>query len=252
MSAPALADAHFHLEAATNPLEVARTAGAASLAMLAVSVVPESFERLAASPVAECANVRLGLGFHPWWVEGSPADGERLERFERLLPRARFVGEVGVDLGRRHASTADAQLAAFRRIARACAREGGKTLSLHAVRSATEVMDVLEETGCARRCRCILHWFSGTSDEFARARALGMLFSVGEPMLATRKGREYARQAPLESLLVETDLPAAWDRPFDVADQVGSLGRALDVLAQARGRRADDAVLDNARRTLLL
>lgn len=233
--APALPliDTHFHLEAASNMREVAENINAAGLGTLAVTVTPEGYE-----PTSDAARgirtVLPGLGFHPWWVEGGERDAERLDLFELLAPQAHLIGEVGLDFGRKHEATRNAQLAAFSRIARICGELGDRIISLHAVRSAHALLDQLDRSGCTERCACVLHWFSGTSDEFTRARKLGCWFSVGEPMLATKKGREYARIAPADKLLLETDLPARWNAPFDIGEQHASLTRACARLAEIR------------------
>ena len=80
-------------------------------------------------------------------------------------------------------------------------------ISIHAVRSATAVLDVLERHRATHNNACILHWFSGSSQELAHARELGCHFSVNPNMLATKRGRAYVPQIPPERLLLETDLP---------------------------------------------
>ena len=77
----------------------------------------------------------------------------------------------------------------------------------------------------------IFHWFSGTSDEFVRARIAGCYFSVNERMLATKRGREYARQIPLDRLLLETDAPAEPDAETSARQFVDSLIRVSEVIA---------------------
>ncbi len=117
---------------------------------------------------------------------------------------------------------------------------GQRAISLHAVRSAGTCLDVLEATGAATRCRCVMHWFSGSSDELGRALRLGCSFSVGERMLATRRGREYARQLPAARLLLETDLPDGAGQGVGADGLLASLDRALTALAQARGVDKDE------------
>ena len=243
--APARIDMHFHLEAASNAEEVARVAHEQGTGILAVSVTPEGYERTVEA-AASAPNVACAVGLHPWWVEGTAADERRLDRFEEMLGGTRFVGEVGLDFSRKREKTREAQIRAFERIAAACGRAGGKVLSIHAVRAAGEVLDVLERAGCLESCACVFHWFSGTSDELTRARRLGCFFSVGEPMLATRKGREYSRAVERDRLLAETDLPTAWGEPFDASLQAGSLARVEQLFEEIRGERMGEALLANA------
>ena len=237
-----LFDMHCHLDRMANADEVAREAAANDMALFCTTVTP--VDALAArSRFGTPPNVRVGVGLHPWWV----ADGRRgeieIEQAAQLAAVSRFIGEVGLDFGPRHAANAQRQLDALEAIARACAGHPveGRVLSVHAIRSAGEALDVLERHGLTASSHCIFHWFSGTSDQLARTLDSGCLFSISERMLATRRGREYARQIPLDRLLLETDLPEQLDKPCS-ADQIeASLMRALYELAHLRG--ADEHTL---------
>jgi TatD DNase family protein len=55
----------------------------------------------------------------------------------------------------------------------------------------------------------ILHWFSGTQRELARAVDLGCWFSVGPAMLGGDKGRTLAAKMPRYRILTESDGPFA-------------------------------------------
>lgn len=234
-----LFDAHVHLGWFTGPAAVARDAAAREVGMLAVTVTPDEYLRVRNALGAE-KNVALAAGLHPWWVRNA-RDADALCE---LLPETRFVGEIGLDAAPRHAATWDAQLAAFERICAACAETSDpaapKALSIHAVRCAGTVLDVLERTGAAESCRCILHWFSGSSEELWRAARLGCRFSLGERSLATRRGREYARVLPADLLLTETDLPEGEHSPSTADDIASSLDRAVTGIATARGVTRDD------------
>ena len=226
-------DMHDHLGWFRDPVAVARAAAARGLGMLAVTVTPEEFLQLRPR-LAGIESVRLAVGLHPWWVR----DATDADTLCELVGRARFVGEIGLDASPRRSSNWDAQLAAFERICAACASTSvppaPKVLSIHAVRAATAVLDVLERTGASERCRCVLHWFAGSSDELWRAVRLGCRFSLGERSLATRRGREDARILPADRLLTETDLPEGEGARSSASDVVASLERAVSSIATAR------------------
>lgn len=235
-----LVDAHCHLGWFADPVGVARRAGERDLGLLAVTVTPGEFARLH-DELARTDNVMVAAGLHPWWVRvASDADA-----LVEILPGTRFVGEIGLDGSRRYAGSWDAQLEAFERICAAAAASSDpaapKVLSVHAVRSAGTVLDVLERTGAAATCRCVLHWFSGSCDELWRAVRLGCAFSLGEHSLATGRGREYARVLPADRLLCETDLPESEGSLADAGDVAASLCRAVEGIAAARGLTSDEA-----------
>lgn len=216
-----LFDAHVHLSWFENPEQAAAQAQKLGIAALCCTVTPKEY-RDASALLSKYANVRVAAGAHPWFVdEAAGAIG--------AIDDSAWVGEVGLDFGAKHESSKKEQLRVFEAVCEACSG-GGKTLSLHSVRSAGTVMDVLERTGTIDSCRCVFHWFSGTSEELARAREAGCWFSVGERMLGTRRGREYARQIPSGKLLLETDLPEAEQDGSTVADIAESLLSAAGIL----------------------
>lgn len=274
-------DAHCHVAFMADPAAFERDAARAGSRILSVTTTPQEYVRLAArltraswgeeegglsdpaAPVPACRGARAdarggngpaghtgdsailcqAVGLHPWWV---PQDASALDallvEFDAHLVKTRFVGEVGLDFSERRGGTRDGQLRAFERIVRACARAGEKTLSVHCVRAYDDALDVLERTGCAASCACVFHWFSGSSDQLQRAIKLGCWFSVGERMLATKRGRAYARAMPHDRLLLETDEPYVADPLAETPsvacaydDVAASLFRAADLLAAARG-----------------
>lgn len=201
-----LADMHCHLDFSSDMAALARLAQAHGVAAFSNTVTPEGY--LAASKaLAGFPNARVGVGLHPWWVADGRCDAEQVELACELARTSQFVGEVGLDFAPRREGTFETQLDAFERIVDACCTQDVKVISIHAVRSATVVLDVLERHNATHGNACILHWFSGSSQELARARELGCYFSVNPNMLATKRGRAYVRQIPLERLLLETDLP---------------------------------------------
>lgn len=244
-----LCDAHCHVDFAVDAPAVARAADRAGCALLCSTVEPQGFDRACALfPPAAFPLVRVGAGMHPRWVapDSQTARAQAQAVVDRL-PRTAFVGEVGLDFGPRYAATADLQQRVFRQIVRACAAAGDTMLSIHAVRSAGTVLDILEQEGAFDSCRCVLHWFSGSSDELNRARALGCWFSVGERMLATRRGRAYVRALPADRLLLETDLPAYAGAPFGFSQLEGALLRTQTLVGRFGGPQRAEALLHNSR-----
>lgn len=169
----------------------------------------------AAAPSQQAADssfVKLAVGLHPWWVSADECRlAEELRAFDGTLSETSYVGEVGLDFSKRRIATRDAQLCAFRHIAGACAKEGGKVLSIHCVKAYDDALSILKSSGCLASCICIFHWFSGSFPQLAQAVDADCFFSVSARMLETKKGREYAKAIPLQKLLLETDAPAAVD-----------------------------------------
>lgn len=212
------ADMHCHLDFMLNADEVARDAAARGMGMLAVTVTPDSYARLAERPaVCDAPFIRPAVGWHPWWV---PADAAHLadgfDCFDRAcgLQVARSgdgvlrVGEIGLDYAPGRIACAPCQQAVFEHALSRLAAHGSAVASIHCVRAYDDALDIIERTGAPDAgTACIFHWFSGTSDQLNRAIRMGCLFSVSERMLASKKGRAYVRAMPLSRIVLETDAP---------------------------------------------
>ena len=167
-----------------------------------------------------------------------------------------MIGEVGLDFSARFAGSEPLQIQALDRLCDALVQHplAGRVISIHAARSAGTVLDALESYGLLTPSPnspvIIFHWFSGTSDELVRARNAGCYFSVNERMLASKRGREYARQIPLDRLLLETDAPAEPQADASARQLITSLKSASLHIAELKNcvvESAESIVLENSR-----
>lgn len=239
-----LFDAHCHLDLMACPDAVAHEAATMGLGLFDCGVDPRGFvaayERVCNNP-----NVIAAAGLHPWWIADGRCGAAEVDLLCELASRERFIGEVGLDFSPRFAGTEGIQTQAFERLCQALSQHplAGRVLSIHAVRAAGATLDILESSGLLKDApnspAIIFHWFSGTSDELVRARGAGCYFSVNERMLATKRGREYARQIPLNRLLLETDAPAEPDAETSARQLVDSLIRTSEVIAALKNCSAE-------------
>ncbi len=247
---PKLDDMHCHLEFMTNGEEVAAQALETDTLLFANTVTPDSWligkEKFAVYP-----NVALGFGMHPWWVASAGADDEKpkaekdilaaseacsakvIEMLERYEPT--ILGEIGLDFGRRHLQTKEAQKQVFHTILTWASSKTKRLISLHSVHSTQEVLDELKQTGALETCTCIFHWFSGPSDLLKYAIQNGCYFSCGPRMLATGKGREYIKAIPASQLLLETDAPSHPGEKYSFSALYEELEKAAKGIAAIKG-----------------
>ena len=224
-----LVDFHCHLDLYDDHAAAVAAAERAGVRTLAVTTTPRAWPRNQAL-ASGTRHVRAALGLHPQLV--SKRAGE-LSLWEGYLAEARYVGEVGLDAGPRFYQSLDMQKAVFTRVLQACARRGGKILTVHSVRAVPAVLDLLEVHLPPPRGRVILHWFTGSKAEARRAADLGCYFSVNAAMSATERHRTLVAALPIDRLLTETDGPFTAtagrpSQPEDVANAVEGLARLHD------------------------
>lgn len=252
---PRLFDAHCHLDLMAHPDAVADEATALGLGLFDCGVNPRDFsaanERACRQP-----GIIAGVGLHPWWLADGHCGFDEINLLCEVAAQERYIGEVGLDFSARFAGSEPLQIQALDRLCEALAQHPltGRVISIHAVRSAGTVLDILESHGLLipnpSPPVIIFHWFSGTSDELVRARDAGCYFSVNERMLASKRGREYVRQIPLDHLLLETDAPAEANTETSARQLADSLARASKVITQLKTRDAgsiESIILDNSR-----
>lgn len=250
-----LFDAHCHLDLMSHPNAVADEATTLDLVLFDCGVDPRDFAR-AKKRACNRSNIFAGIGLHPWWLADGRCGNAEINLLCEVAAQERLIGEVGLDFSARFAGSEPLQVQAFDRLCDALVQHplAGRVISIHAVRSAGTVLDVLGShellTPSPDSPAIIFHWFSGTSNEFVRARNTGCYFSVNERMLASKRGREYARQIPLDRLLLETDAPAEPNTETSAQSLIGSLTRTSERIASLKKcdiKRIESAVLANAR-----
>jgi TatD DNase family protein len=219
-----LVDFHCHLDLYPDLDSAVKEAEDAGIFTLAVTTTPKAWPRNY-ELTRRTRHVRAGLGLHPQLVADRHAE---IALWENYLPETRYVGEVGLDASPQYYRSFDLQKQVFERILKECAKAGSKILSVHSVRAATPVLDLIEACLPSGRGQVVLHWFTGSKAEGRRATELGCYFSINAAMMAKEKGRELVATLPLERLLTETDGPFTKidgrpARPVDVEITIGTL-----------------------------
>jgi TatD DNase family protein len=218
-------DFHCHLDLFPDPHALVEVCEQSAFFVLSVTTVPSAWRGTVALS-AGSTRIRTALGLHPELAH--EREGE-LGLFDALLPEAKYVGEVGLDRSPGTEARWPAQERVFRHILSSCQQAGGRIMSIHSRRAATEVLDALEAHPTAGVP--ILHWFSGSDLELRRAIALNCWFSVGPAMLRGKRGRTLAAKMPPDRILTESDGPFAQieSRAARPSDVVFALERLSDV-----------------------
>lgn len=248
-----LIDTHFHYDFLPQAsrerfkAEIARE----GVEIIAQTVRPSGFIELERENLPMAA-----VGYHPWYIDDNYE--RELEIFRESLPRTRFVGEIGLDFAPRRLDDvpAETQIHVLTSIIDAVrASNQSHILSIHTVRSAGVVLDLLEPrmdsgkgVGPGKNFVPIFHRFGGTSDELTRLIRAGGYISVNPLMLRTKRGRAYVAQVLVDRLLLETDLPrepGSGDAAEVVAAEVSTALRET-VADVASLRKMDEAELTEA------
>lgn len=195
-----LVDAHFHLDLHKDPVAIVAKCESDRIYTIAVTNAPSVYPHTQAL-VADCKYVRAALGLHPELVA---THAHELPDLLRLLPQARFVGEIGLDYVTADTAVRAAQRRVFEAALAGCASAGGKILTIHSRRSAADVVACI---GSSFPGKLILHWFSGSVRDLRLALAAGCYFSVNPAMLKSDRGLKLVQEIPRNRVLTETDGP---------------------------------------------
>lgn len=227
MNSVHLIDFHCHVDLFDNYIELINKSESQQIYTLAVTTTPRAWTRNR-DLTQNTRYVKAALGLHPQLVKIDSSAEFAL--WEHYMSETRYIGEVGLDASPDFINTFDEQKRVFGRILKCCANMGNKILSVHSVRSASVVLDLLENFLPPNRSSVVLHWFSGNLKEARRAVDLGCYFSINLPMLNTKKGQELVKSLPINKLITETDAPFTnWENrisePTNIIDIVGLLSQ---------------------------
>lgn len=208
-----LHDAHCHYQFAEVPYAAVEQARLDGVGLAVVNgSSPADWPDVAALAARDARNLP-SFGLHPWDVPSAPEGWlEALRRVLVATPGA-AVGEMGLD---RWVEGHDpvAQEAAFR-AQLALAAELDRALTIHCVRAAGPLMDILRSADLPRR-GFLLHSWNGPAELVPELARLGAYFSFSAHHLGERKAERRAQFAgliPRERILVETDAPALCPAP---------------------------------------
>jgi TatD DNase family protein len=237
-----LVDFHCHLDLFPDHGAAVEECERLKVLTLAVTTTPRAWPRNQELASAT-KHVRAALGLHPQLVAKR---GSEIAIWREHLSQARYVGEVGLDAGPAFFASLEDQKRVFEIVLKDCAERGGKILTIHSVRAAKAVLDMIEALLPPTRGIPVLHWFSGSSTEAKRAVTLGAYFSVNREMLRKERHRSMVASLPLERLLTESDGPFVKIDGHEVGPS--NIAKTLDELARLRSQPSSelaDAISNN-------
>lgn len=189
-----LFDTHFHLDLIKNQERTKELIESKQIYTIAVTNVPDLYRR---EKEGDNKYIRHALGFHPELVEKYT---NQRNLMWKLLPAARYIGEVGLDYSNGESREQEKFFSEL--IDRI--RQDKKIVTIHSRKAEKEVIDIL---GNDFAFVPILHWYSGGKKELIRAIAAGCYISINHKMVNTKKFKSLSLEIPIERLLLETDLP---------------------------------------------
>lgn len=240
-------DFHCHLDLYPDFPGAVLEAERAGVYTLTVTTTPKAWKRnLELTRHTRC--VRAAIGLHPQLVHQR---SDEIALWEEFLPQTRYVGEVGIDASPRYYRSVELQTRIFEHVLRACARAGDKVLTVHSVRSAKLVLDLIEAHLPRKRGKVVMHWFSGSKSEARRAVELGCYFSVNSQMLLGERGRDLFVSLPKDRVLTETDGPFTQieNRPASPSD-VKHVVDSIATLTGATSQQSAAHIRENLKRLL--
>ncbi len=114
------------------------------------------------------------------------------------------IGEIGLDYyWVKDATGRKREEENFRKFLK-LAREYDKPVVIHSRNAEKRALEVMEEE---RIERAIMHCFSGSLDIGKKAVMMGYLISIPTTVVFSKQKQEFARELPLESIVLETDSP---------------------------------------------
>jgi TatD DNase family protein len=196
-----LVDLHCHLDLYPDFEKLVEECESEKIYTLAVTTTPRAWPRNF-ELTKDKKYVRAALGLHPQLVA---QHANELELWDKFFSQAKYIGEIGLDAGPAFYKSLPSQEIIFEHIIKRCASEGKRILTIHSVRTAQKIIDVLEKYGVCKNNGVVLHWFGGTNAQVRKAAQLGCYFSVNSQMFT--KGDKLITSIPRNRILTETDGP---------------------------------------------
>jgi TatD DNase family protein len=238
-------DVHAHLDLYRDRDAVIGRMEQQKIYVVSMTNLPELYDKYC-HEYPSLSFVRFALGFHP---ELAKDYAERLPYFMSLLPKARFIGEIGLDFSKQK-SDDDKRLQRkiFEQIVEGCKKcVDPKILSIHSRNAANEIIDTVGKY----HGQIILHWLSDKNLRMSEAIDYGYYFSINKQMASYQNGQNLIRKMPVNRLLIESDAP--FTKENNQSYMEAQLNDTVEQLAEIFGvssEKMQDITSNNFRRLL--
>jgi len=228
-----LVDSHAHLSDLDDRVGVIRRAREAGVeAVVAVGGNLET-SRATLSWADEFEGyVYPAMGIHPTEWMGDDVE-KTLSFIDGNVDRCVAVGEIGLDYWNREARKSEEMREKQREIYKRLleiAVDHGKPASVHGRGAWEDALELAQEHGPDR---IIFHWFSGPLEILRGVLDSGFLISATPAAEFSRDHRAALAEAPLESIVIETDSPVSYHgkraEPADILLTLRSLAELKEV-----------------------
>lgn len=156
--------------------------------------------------------VKIFTGIHP-----EASSREDLDKFKELfLQNADMIdgiGEIGLDktYDERGIAAYDNQKLVFEAMLQ-LAESKSMPVSIHSRKGLGDILSILPSFNLKG---VLLHWFAGSKKQLARASDMGLYVSFGPSLVYSDDKKVLLRNAPRDTILVETDGPVAFSHCFE-------------------------------------
>ncbi len=194
-------DVHAHLDLYKDRDEIINKAEQSKIYVISMTNLPELYEKYVRE-YPSLSHVRFALGLHPELVKDH---AKQLPLFLSLLPKARYIGEIGLDYSKQKSDVDKRiQQQVFEQIIDHCKRcSDPKILSIHSRNAANEIIDIIGRYNG----QVVFHWLSDKNVKLTEAVENGYYFSINRQMASYQSGQNLIRKMPLHRLLIESDAP---------------------------------------------
>lgn len=195
-------DTHCHIDMYPNPITVLNECEKRGVTVISMTSLPSHFE-LGYNHFVGKKKARQALGFHPLIIKNY--DNTEILKFEKLIDKTSYIGEIGLDFSKEGIGTKDLQIKIFSKLLSIIKSSNSrKILSLHSRGAEKEVLKHLIENNIKY---AIFHWYSGNIGLIENILNSGYYFSINTSMIKSKKGNDIISRIPLNRILIESDGP---------------------------------------------
>lgn len=219
-------DAHCHLEMFRDPFQVVEDARKKGVGLI-ITAGSDATSNLKMLELSK-GTVYGVAGIDP---EFASVDFRYIDELAELIRMNRNIigiGEIGIDSTKTGKASIEKQIEAFEKQID-IAKEMEMPIVVHSRKALEKVMEILERKEVEK---AVMHFFEGTEEQARILAKKGYLISI--PPGESGKRKRVIKTIELNSIVAETDSPAAGESPADVV-------KVIELIASLKGINPEEA-----------